>query len=209
MSSIRLVASLLAGGLLLAGCQKEEPQPFVYTADGQAKAAPAAAPTGAAPAPAPASAPAAAAPAAPAATPAAAQAADAVPPSGNPATMTNPKFYLPTDAELTTTASGLKYKMIREGSGTSPVKTGGFTAHYCGWYTNGEVFDSSYARNEPLSYAVYKMIPGWQEALVMMKPGSEYILVVSPKLGYGVDGGNGIPPNSTLVFRMELLSTSG
>jgi FKBP-type peptidyl-prolyl cis-trans isomerase len=128
--------------------------------------------------------------------------------AATPAATTNPEFYLPAESELTTTASGLKYKVLREGSGTPPIKSGSFTAHYCGWYTNGEVFDSSYTRNEPLHYPVNRMIPGWQEALVMMKPGSEYILVVSPELGYGVGGGNGIPPNSTLVFRMELISAN-
>jgi FKBP-type peptidyl-prolyl cis-trans isomerase len=124
------------------------------------------------------------------------------------ATSTNPEFYLPPDSELTTTASGLKYKVLREGSGTPPTPSGSFTAHYCGWFPNGEVFDSSYPSGEPLSYPVNRMIPGWQEALVMMKPGAEYILVVPPELGYGA-GGNGIPPNSTLVFRMELLAVSG
>jgi len=187
MTTSRAAALILALLPTVSGaCAKTEQTPFVYSLDGKPKTeAPAAQPTGAATQPA------------------------GLPPSGNPAAFTNPKFYLPTESELTTTASGLKYMVIREGSGTPPTATDRFTAHYCGWYTNGEVFDSSYSRNEPLNYPVFKMIPGWQEALVMMKPGSEYILVVSPELGYGVGGGNGIPPNSTLVFRMELLSTGG
>ena len=171
-----------------AACAKSEQTPFVYTLDGKPKTE------------------------APAAQPAAAPAQPAgLPPSGDPKAGKDPAFYLPPDADLTTTASGLKYIVLRPGSGTSPTKASNFTAHYCGWLTDGTPFDSSYARNEPLSYPVYRMIPGWQEALTtLMKPGSEVILVVPSELGYGAAGMPPvIPPNATLVFRMELLSTSG
>ena len=96
-------------------------------------------------------------------------------------------------------------------SATTPTKSSNFNAHYCGWLTDGTRFDSSYSRNEPLSYPVNLMIEGWQEALTtLMKPGAEFILVVPPELGYGAAGMPPvIPPNATLVFRMELLSTSG
>lgn len=148
-------------------------------------------------------------PAAPTASPAVAKSPAGVPPSGNPATRTDPQFFLPPDSELTTTASGLKYMVVREGQGTPPKPNGKFTAHYSGWLTDGTPFDSSYSRNEPLDYPVARMIKGWQEALVMMKPGSEYILVVPAAIGYGAGGMPPvIPPNATLVFRMELISGS-
>ncbi|HZM01114.1 MAG TPA: FKBP-type peptidyl-prolyl cis-trans isomerase [Planctomycetota bacterium] len=189
MPTARVILALLACGLPPAACgDKPQQQELVDATEGQPADA-------------------ASTPAAPA--PATTRPAGGVPPSGDPDTRTDPAYYLPADSELTTTPSGLKYLVLREGSGTPPTPGGRFTAHYCGWYTSGEVFDSSYSRNEPLSYPVSQMIPGWQEALVMMKPGSEYILVVTPELGYGVAGGNGIPPDSTLVFRMELLSVSG
>ena len=221
MLSPRLVVPVLAGALSLCACGENRSEPTGGVASQSkpadkpaasqpAKPAPAAEQPGAAP-PA-ATLPATERPAAPAATPAAktaaAPAAGALPAAGDPAQKRDPEFYLPPDSALTTTASGLKYMVIREGSGTPPKADGSFTAHYCGWYTNGEVFDSSYSRNEPLSYPVNRMILGWREALVMMKPGAEYLLVVPPELGYGA-GGNGIRPDSTLVFRMELLSASG
>ena len=220
MPSSRLLAPVLAGALSLCACGESSSEPMGGAASPSKPAQP---PAAARPAE-PAGQPAPAAPATPATTPpeaakppaaattpaqpAVAPAASAIPASGDPTARRDPEFYLPPDSALTTTASGLKYLVIREGSGTPPKADGGFTAHYCGWYTNGEVFDSSYSRNEPLAYPVNRMILGWQEALVMMKPGAEYILVVPPELGYGA-GGNGIRPHSTLVFRMELLSASG
>jgi len=181
MSTLRPLLPLIAAALLLAGCSKQESDSaLVDAAGGQ----PGGAPQAAAPSP------------------------GAVPPSGDAQSLTDPAFYMPTESELTTTPSGLKYMRLREGSGTPPTANGRFTAHYCGWFTSGESFDSSYSRNEPLDYPVERMIPGWQEALPMMKPGSEYILVVPPDLGYGA-GGNGMPPDATLVFRIELLSASG
>jgi FKBP-type peptidyl-prolyl cis-trans isomerase len=178
----------LVGLLLLSACHDKPEGTFTYGTEGHSSSAPAA--------------PAAPAPAAAAAQP------GGIPPSGDAEQHQSPAFYMPSDAELTKTPSGLKYRVIREGSGTPPTKSSMFTAHYCGWFPNGEVFDSSYTSGEPLTYPVNRMIQGWQEALVMMKPGAEYLLVVPPELGYGA-GGNGIPPNSTLVFRMELLAVNG
>jgi hypothetical protein len=192
MPSIRVVASLLVCCALLAACsEKPSTEALGHSTDDQAPIEPAAP-----------------APGAPAAPAAGSTASGTIPPSGDPAARTDPKFYLPSDSELTTTASGLKYMVIREGSGTPPTRGSTFTAHYCGWFPDGVRFDSSYSSGSPLTYAVTRMIPGWIEALQMMKPGSEYILVVPPDLGYG-NGGNGIPPNATLVFRMELLSSTG
>jgi hypothetical protein len=196
MSIIRVGPSLLAACALLVACNEKQEQ-FVYSLDGK----PAGAPTAQAPA---------AAPETPAAPAAATTATGALPPSGDPAKHVDPEFYLPADSELTTTPSGLKYLMIREGSGTPPTLGSTFNAHYCGWLTDGTKFDSSYESGQPLSYPVNRMIKGWQEALVMMKPGAEYILVVPSSIGYG-DAGMPpvIPAKATLVFRMELLSAGG
>lgn len=192
--SISRAQPLLVGLLLLSACSEKPDSTFTYGTQGKPSS------TAAAPAT-----------PAPAAAPAAPQPAEGVPPSGDPKLGKDPAFYLPPDADLKTTASGLKYLMLRDGSGTSPTTSSHFNAHYCGWLTDGTRFDSSYARNEPLSYPVNRMIAGWQEALTtLMKPGSEYILVVPSELGYGAAGMPPvIPPNATLVFRMELLSTSG
>ncbi len=121
--------------------------------------------------------------------------------------MTPPEFKLPKDEELQKTASGLKYKVIREGSGDSPRLQQRANVNYCGWLANGSKFDSSYDRKQPAEFGVGQVIPGWVEGLQMMKPGSIYLFVIPPELGYGDQGaGDKIPPKSTLVFYVELLS---
>jgi FKBP-type peptidyl-prolyl cis-trans isomerase FklB len=106
-----------------------------------------------------------------------------------------------------TTASGLQYKVLKEGSGDSPKATDTVVTNYKGTLLDGTEFDSSYKRNEPATFPVSRVIPGWTEALMLMKPGSKYQLWVPAKLGYGERGaGRDIGPNSTLVFEVELLS---
>ncbi len=106
-----------------------------------------------------------------------------------------------------TTASGLQYKVLKEGSGTSPKETDSVVTHYKGTLINGTEFDSSYKRNEPATFPVNRVIKGWTEALQLMKPGAKYQLFVPAALAYGERGaGQDIGPNETLIFEVELLS---
>ena len=105
-----------------------------------------------------------------------------------------------------TTASGLQYKVIKEGNGASPKETDTVETHYRGTLLDGTEFDSSYARNEPATFPVNRVIKGWTEALQMMKVGSKYELYIPASLAYGERGaGQEIGPNSTLKFEVELL----
>ena len=106
-----------------------------------------------------------------------------------------------------TTASGLQYEVLQEGSGESPKPTDRATVHYKGTLINGTVFDSSYDRNEPATFPVNGVIPGWVEALQLMKAGSKYKLYIPPALAYGERGaGAQIGPNQALIFEVELIS---
>ncbi|MBK7963690.1 MAG: FKBP-type peptidyl-prolyl cis-trans isomerase [Bdellovibrionales bacterium] len=110
-----------------------------------------------------------------------------------------------TAAGVKTTASGLQYSVIKEGDGKMPTKEDIVKCHYVGTLSTGEKFDSSVDRGQPAEFPVGGVIPGWTEALQMMKTGSKYKLVIPPELGYGAQGRPGIPPNSVLVFEVELL----
>ena len=106
-----------------------------------------------------------------------------------------------------TTASGLQYKVLKEGSGDSPKETDTVVTQYKGTLINGTEFDSSYKRNEPATFPVNRVIKGWTEGLQMMKPGSKYQFFVPAALGYGERGaGQDIGPNETLIFEVELVS---
>lgn len=106
-----------------------------------------------------------------------------------------------------TTASGLQYKVIKSGSGKTPKATDTVKVHYHGTLTDGTVFDSSVERGEPVSFPVNGVIPGWTEALQLMKEGDKWQLTIPSKLAYGEQGAGGkIGPNSVLVFDVELLS---
>lgn len=106
-----------------------------------------------------------------------------------------------------TTASGLQYEVITEGSGTGPKATDTVTVHYKGTLINGETFDSSYDRGQPVSFPLQNVIPGWTEGLQLMKPGAKYKFVIPSALAYGERGaGAKIGPNSTLIFEVELLN---
>jgi FKBP-type peptidyl-prolyl cis-trans isomerase len=106
-----------------------------------------------------------------------------------------------------TTASGLQFKIVRSGpaTGLRPQKSDLIKVHYEGKLLNGEVFDSSYDRGAPAAMPLEHLIPGWMEALPLMRPGDEWILYVPPQLGYGAEGQGQIPPNSALIFRIELI----
>lgn len=106
-----------------------------------------------------------------------------------------------------TTKSGLQYKVLQAGKGVSPKATSTVTADYEGTLINGTVFDSSYKRGKPISFAVNQVIPGWTEALQMMKPGATWMLYIPAKLGYGNAAmGSTIPAGSTLIFKVHLIS---
>jgi FKBP-type peptidyl-prolyl cis-trans isomerase FklB len=106
-----------------------------------------------------------------------------------------------------TTTSGLQYKVLKEGAGDPPKATDSVVTNYKGTLLDGTEFDSSYKRNEPATFPVNRVIPGWTEALQLMKPGSKYQLFIPSKLAYGERGaGRDIGPNATLIFEVELLS---
>lgn len=108
---------------------------------------------------------------------------------------------------VVTTASGLEYEEIKAGSGASPKPTDSVVVNYRGMLLNGTEFDSSYKRGQPATFEVDHLIPGWTEALQLMKPGAKWKLYVPPKLAYDVRPPTpAIPPGSLLVFEMELLS---
>lgn len=111
-------------------------------------------------------------------------------------------------ADAITTPSGLKYVVVQEGSGDqTPAKGATVTAHYTGKLLNGTKFDSSYDRNEPIKFPVGngRVIKGWDEAFLSMKKGEKRILIIPPELGYGTSGRGPIPPNSVMVFDVELV----
>ena len=106
-----------------------------------------------------------------------------------------------------TTASGLQYKVEKEGNGTPPKETDTVEVNYRGTLIDGTEFDSSYKRGEPATFPVNRVIKGWTEALQLMKPGAKYHLFIPSNLAYGPGGtGGDIGPNSTLIFDVELLS---
>jgi FKBP-type peptidyl-prolyl cis-trans isomerase len=108
-----------------------------------------------------------------------------------------------------TTDSGLQYRVITAGEGKSPQKSDKVTVNYRGTLIDGTEFDSSYSRGQPASFGVGQVIPGWTEALQLMKEGDKWEIVIPSKLGYGERGaGAKIPPNSTLVFEVELISVN-
>ena len=103
--------------------------------------------------------------------------------------------------------SGLQYKVITPGDGPSPLTTDKVKVHYKGSLADGTIFDSSYDRGQPTSFTVSGVIKGWTEALLLMQVGSKWELTIPSKLGYGTRGSGGtIPPNSTLLFEVELLA---
>ena len=105
---------------------------------------------------------------------------------------------------MITTDSGLQYEVLVEGAGATPGPTDTVSAHYHGTFEDGRVFDSSVDRGEPIDLPVNGVIPGWQEALQIMKEGEKWRLVVPPELGYGAAGVGPIPGNTTLIFEVEL-----
>ncbi len=104
-----------------------------------------------------------------------------------------------------TTASGLQYKVIKEGDGVSPKATDNVSVHYVGTLLDGTTFDSSRERGQPASFGLNQVIPGWTEGLQLMKVGSTYEFFIPADLAYGDQGNQGIPGGSVLKFEVELL----
>jgi len=107
-----------------------------------------------------------------------------------------------------TLPSGVQYKIVSSGpaDGTSPKKSDEVKVHYEGKLLSDEIFDSSFQRGAPATFPLGGLIPAWVEALQQMKPGDEWLLYVPPEQGYGAQGAGPIPPNSVLIFRIQLIA---
>lgn len=113
-------------------------------------------------------------------------------------------------AEVKTTESGLQYEVLQEGDGATPTAADQVEVHYTGKLIDGTVFDSSVERGVPATFGVTQVIPGWVEALQLMKAGSKWRLFIPSQLAYGPQGaGNVIGPNATLIFDVELIKVIG
>lgn len=105
-----------------------------------------------------------------------------------------------------TTATGLQYLVLKQGTGKKPSASSQVEVHYEGRLLDGTIFDSSIARDEPVTFPLNQVIKGWQEGVQLMNEGSKYRFFIPAKLAYGeVGAGDGIPPNSTLIFEIELI----
>lgn len=104
-----------------------------------------------------------------------------------------------------TTASGLQYEVLTEGTGVSPTAEDSVTCNYVGTFLDGKEFDNSYNRGQPITFPLNQVIAGWTEALQLMKVGAKYRLWIPYTLGYGASDYNNIPGGSTLIFEVELL----
>ncbi|MFN5170689.1 MAG: FKBP-type peptidyl-prolyl cis-trans isomerase [Cyclobacteriaceae bacterium] len=114
-----------------------------------------------------------------------------------------------TKAGVQSTASGLQYQVVKEGTGKKPGPTDRVTVNYTGRLTDGTMFDSSVERGQPATFGVNQVISGWTEALQLMSEGSKWMLYIPSDLGYGARGAGGdIPPHSVLVFEVELLKVN-
>ena len=110
-------------------------------------------------------------------------------------------------AGVVVTPSGLQYQVLHSGpsTGLKPKLADEVKVDYEGALLDGQVFDSSYQRGEPVVMTVRELVPGWQEALQMMRPGDEWRVWLPAKLGYGDKGAGPIPPGSVLVFKLHLI----
>jgi len=114
------------------------------------------------------------------------------------------------EAGAKVTASGLVYRSLKDGTGSSPAATDRVKVHYKGTFPDGKEFDSSYKRNEPTEFPLNGVIPCWTEGVQLMKTGGKAKLTCPSAIAYGTRGAGGvIPPNATLVFEIELLAING
>lgn len=103
---------------------------------------------------------------------------------------------------------GLQYKVLKQGKGAKPTKQDRVLVHYEGRLLSKKVFDSSYARNEPVEFGLTDVVPGWSEALQHMPEGAQWMVWISPELAYGAGGTGPIGPNELLEFKIELLQVN-
>jgi FKBP-type peptidyl-prolyl cis-trans isomerase len=104
------------------------------------------------------------------------------------------------------TRSGLRYQVIKEGTGAKPSATSNVKVHYTGMLLDGKVFDSSVQRGQPIDFGLNQVIPGWTEGVQLMTEGSKYKFYIPSNLAYGAAGAGGvIPPNADLIFEVELI----
>ncbi|MEW6732014.1 MAG: FKBP-type peptidyl-prolyl cis-trans isomerase [Acidobacteriota bacterium] len=128
--------------------------------------------------------------------------------AGQPAVSSEPGKETDMSKEKTvTTPSGLEYIDLVEGTGAQPQQGQIVSVHYTGWLTNGQKFDSSLDRGQPIQFPLGtgRVIKGWDEALSTMKVGGKRKLTIPPQLAYGTTGNGPIPPNATLIFEVELV----
>ena len=110
---------------------------------------------------------------------------------------------------IQTTESGLQYEVLTQGEGEKPAATDTVTVHYTGTLIDGTKFDSSVDRGQPASFPLNRVIPGWTEGVQLMNVGSKYRFYIPYNLAYGENGTGSIPPFSTLIFDVELISIEG
>ena len=134
--------------------------------------------------------------------PAAAQA-----PAAQPTPGLAPPYVIRDSAAVQLLESGVQLYVIEAGAGAIPDLSNNVFIHYHGMLTDGKVFDSSFDRGTPADFALTQLIRGWQIGLTKVKTGSKIKLIVPPEVGYGAQGTPNIPPNSTLIFDIELIST--
>ena len=133
------------------------------------------------------------------------------PPQQSPASLENfekGRAFLSENAKnegVLTTPSGLQYEIIKQGSGPQPTASSTVEVHYEGTLIDGSQFDSSYERGESISFPLNRVIRGWTEGLQLMKTGSVYKFYIPSELAYGSQTKGSIPPNSVLIFKIELL----
>ena len=114
------------------------------------------------------------------------------------------------EAGAQVTKSGLVYRSLKDGTGSSPAATDKVKVHYKGSFPDGKEFDSSYKRGEPTEFPLNGVIPCWTEGVQLMKTGGKAKLTCPSSIAYGQRGAGGtIPPNATLVFEVELLAING
>jgi FKBP-type peptidyl-prolyl cis-trans isomerase len=122
--------------------------------------------------------------------------------------LTDGKTFLANNAKapgVKTTPSGLQYQVLKAGTGARPTPTSRVKAHYKGTFLDGRTFDSSYDRGEPAVFPLDGVIKGWTEGVPLMQTGAKYKFWIPSDIAYGPRGRPSIPPNSTLVFEIELL----
>ena len=114
------------------------------------------------------------------------------------------RYWHEIDKEAIETSSGLQYKVLIMGTGRKPIGKKKIKVHYRGIYLDGRTFDSSYHNDEPLELVMKRVIKGWSEGVQLMPVGSVFIFLIPPELAYGSKGTASIPPDSTVIFEVEL-----